>query len=306
MREKLPKVSTQTFLFDPSEFPPLSDITPEPAFKAFQNPVWTENKAQFIMRYLRYFVFITRHGTYIDGFAGPQEEKESDCWAAKLVLNSEPRWLRHFYLCDEKRSQAKLLERLRDEQPTLDSAGMKINRDIHVYRGDFNRKVDQILDASTITENEATFCLLDQRTFECEWQTVEKLARFKKLGRKIELFYFLANSWSDRALHAQEDMGKLTLWWGRADASDLKNMSREDRRDRLVYRMKNELGYWSVKPWPIYQRHDGGIVMYYMIHATDHPDGPSLMARAYRNAVSQMEPAEQLDLELQHPHPAAL
>src|ERR1700733_903128 len=117
MSEKLPKVSTQPFLFDPSEFPPLSDITPEPTFKAFQSPVWTENKAQFIMRYLRYFVFITHHGTYIDGFAGPQEEKESDCWAAKLVLGSEPRWLRHFHLCDEKRSQAKLLERLRDEQP---------------------------------------------------------------------------------------------------------------------------------------------------------------------------------------------
>ena len=27
------------------------------------NPVWTENKAQFIMRYLRYFVYITKHSS---------------------------------------------------------------------------------------------------------------------------------------------------------------------------------------------------------------------------------------------------
>src|SRR5580704_11966978 len=64
------------------------------------NPVWTDNKARFIMRYLRYFVYITKHGTYIDGFAGPQQEKETDAWAAKLVLESEPRRLRHFHLCD--------------------------------------------------------------------------------------------------------------------------------------------------------------------------------------------------------------
>ena len=115
MSQIVPAVNTQGFLFDPSEFPPISDISPQACFKAFTNPVWTENKAQFIMRYLRYFVFITRHGTYIDGFAGPQEEKESDCWAAKLVLNSEPRWLRHFYLCDYKKSQVTFLERLKDD-----------------------------------------------------------------------------------------------------------------------------------------------------------------------------------------------
>jgi hypothetical protein len=57
--------------------------------------------------------------------------------------------------------------------------GKPINRDIHIYHGDFNSKID---------EKEATFCLLDQRTFECDWQTVEKLARYKKSGNKIELF----------------------------------------------------------------------------------------------------------------------
>jgi hypothetical protein len=37
--------------------------------------------------------------------------------------------------------------------------------------------------------------------------------------------------------------------------------------------------------------------MYYMIHATDHPDAPEAMQGAYRNAVRPKEPAEQLLIE---------
>src|SRR5712672_141396 len=40
-------------------------------FKRPQHPIWTENKAKLIERYLYYFVMVTKHGAYIDGFAGP-------------------------------------------------------------------------------------------------------------------------------------------------------------------------------------------------------------------------------------------
>ena len=49
-------------------------------------PLWTENKARLIERYLYYFVLITKHGTYIDGFAGPQKKEPPFTWAAKFVL----------------------------------------------------------------------------------------------------------------------------------------------------------------------------------------------------------------------------
>ena len=39
-------------------------------------------------------------------------------------------------------------------------------------------------------------------------------------------------------------------------------------------------------------------MMYYMIHATDHKEGPPLMARAYKNAVYALGAAEQLKLAL--------
>ena len=85
--------------------------------------------------------------------------------------------------------------------------GRKLNRNIHIYHGDFNAKVDEILGGGTISEKEATFCLLDQRTFECQWKTIEKLAAYKKSGNKIEIFYFLANGWLERALAAQKEEG---------------------------------------------------------------------------------------------------
>jgi hypothetical protein len=32
------------------------------------------------------------HGTYIDGFAAPQDEEHPEMWAAKLVLEMMPKW----------------------------------------------------------------------------------------------------------------------------------------------------------------------------------------------------------------------
>ena len=127
---------------------------------------------------------------------------------------------------------------------------------------------------------------------------MEKLAKYKASGHKIEIFYFLANGWLERALAAQKDLDVLARWWGRDDWTELRAMSRDERRDVLVGRFKRDLGYQSVKAWPIYERENGGAVMYYMIHATDHPEAPKLMSRAYRNTVSPLEPIEQLDLGL--------
>ena len=38
--------------------------------------------------------------------------------------------------------------------------------------------------------------------------------------------------------------------------------------------------------------------MYYLIHATDHPDAPTLMARAYTHTTLPKETPAQLQLEL--------
>jgi three-Cys-motif partner protein len=271
---------------------------PRPKMRRPRHPLWTANKARLIERYLHYFVFITKHGTYIDGFAGPQKLDKEDMWAAKLVLANEPRWLQHFYLYELKGESFARLEALKASQPPRNMQRREPRRDIHLYHGDFNVLVLDLLNSGRITEKEATFCLLDQRTFECSWATLKALAQCKTSGNKIELFYLLPNFWLHRALKGQKDTQLLERWWGRPDWHQLAGMRALERANTFAQRFQEELGYWSALPWPIYQHAHGGAIMYFMIHATDHPDAPGLMARAYENAVLPKESEEQLVLEL--------
>ena len=162
----------------------LPDIEEEPVieFRSIQ-PIWTENKARLIQRYLKLFIHITKHGTYIDGFAGPQYLDKIDAWSAKLVLQIEPKWLGKFLLCDNSLEKYAHLNELRQSQPPNKKGDRR--RDIKLWNADFNQIVVQMLDAGSIDENTAAFCLLDQHTFECRWETLVRLAEYKK-QRKIE------------------------------------------------------------------------------------------------------------------------
>ena len=279
--------------FDLFEQFQATDI-PEPKVKNPTTPVWTENKARLVERYLFLFVLVTHSGTYIDGFAGPQEPDHDDMWSAKLVLESRPRWLQRFFLFEKDPQQIARLKQMVDSQPGRDKTKNEPKRETTITPGDSNVNIRALLDCGGVNRNQPAFALLDQRTFECEWATLQALAAYNtKL--KIELFYFLPNGWLDRALAAQKNEPIPIAWWGRDDWKSLQGIKHFDRAQIFVKRIKEELGYKSVKSWPIYDKKGGSNVMYYMIHATDHPVAPHLMARAYRKAVSPtIETAEQV------------
>jgi len=245
-------------------------------------PLWTESKAALIAGYLLRFVQVTHHGTYIDGFAGPQHDVSR--WSAKRVVDIE--LLQHFYLCDRKPAQIKALERLRDDRP---------GRDIRVVPGDFNVTVAGILVSGLITDKEACFALLDQRTFECQWATVESLANHKAGAHKIEQFYFLANYWLPRALSKVSE-ARASAWWGRDDWRDLDKMHGTARASLVAKRLRDDLGYGFATSWPIFDRRHGRRTMYYMIHASDHERAPKLMGDAYREAVGPLGTGVEVDL----------
>lgn len=262
--------------------------------KTADAPVWTENKAQLIQRYLRYFVFITKHGTYLDAFAAPQSpDHASTSCAAKLVLESEPKWFRHFALFDMNESGLSYLQTFADKENNH-------KRTVKVIPGDCNKRLPEYLVANPVPESEAAFCLLDQRTFECDWATVAAVANHKKSGNKIELFYFLAQGWLDRAIAALKDPETTLLkWWGNEDWQILAKKPCSERGRFLAKRLKKEFGYRYAYPFPIFER-DGnscGKIMFWMVHASDHPEAPKLMNRAYRNVVAPMEPVDQLEIE---------
>jgi three-Cys-motif partner protein len=277
--------------------PPPNQIEPETKFRE-RNPIWTECKARLIERYLYYFVQVTHNGIYIDAFAGPQELDKPEMWAAKLVIESRPRWFGKFHLFELNDSSIKKLIEMRDSQPPLDKKKKEPKRKIDIYPGDFNKNIAEVLQKNPVGDKEATFCLLDQRTRECDWQSVKTIATHKKGGNKIELFYFFPEGWINRSIAELKNNKdeKLTRWWGNSDWKDLLKWTGPARARLVCGRFKSELNYKHVHPFAIYERKEkGGRVMYYMIHASDHDAAPVLMNRAYGHALDTKESLDQMD-----------
>jgi hypothetical protein len=93
-------VTTELMLWPEHTLPHAAPTLPERNFKPLLSPLWTQNKARLIQTYLQLFEYITKHGTSIDGFAGPQDAAHLEMWSAKLVLDMTPKWFRDFWLCD--------------------------------------------------------------------------------------------------------------------------------------------------------------------------------------------------------------
>ena len=280
----------QEELFNLSEIPVRT--IKELVFRGIEQPIWTEHKAGLISHYLRYFVYITKHGVYIDGFAGPQDPSRPESWAAKLVLENEPAWMRTFYLCDRDPKQIEALKEMFKSKPKVKG------RTVDIKHADFNLHIHSILSTGTVGEKTATFCLIDQRTFECDWATVQTIAQHKS-ETKIEIFYFVPTGWLARSmsgLNCPEQ--RMLRWWGADDWARLQGISGSNVAEAFRRRFINDLGYTYAYSWPIYEQLDSKRIMYYMIHATDHDEAPKLMLRAYNNATRRSGPVEQLTLGL--------
>ena len=267
------------------EIPPLTGNAVE--IGALPSPIWTETKAQLIANYLRLFLMITKHGVYIDGFAGPQDKANPDSWAAKLVLELNPPWMKWFFLCElDKTSYADLVS-------MIEAQAYIPGRQIRYRHGDFNQWVDEVLASGAITNKTACFALLDQRSTECHWATVRKIAGHKKGPTKIELFYFFPTGWIHRAISETKDKAILNAWWGDEGWRQIEGI-KQDQAAGLFLSKIQTLGYRDVKSWPICAREFGaGRTMYHMIHATDHLEAPKLMYRAYRDLIGSGPGGEQ-------------
>lgn len=279
--------------------PPLFDLLPDsldrrkPKFRTPDFPIWTERKGLLVAEYLRLFIYVTHHGTYIDGFAGQQDEANEESWCARLVLRNAPNRgeLRHFHLFEISELPAARLRRMvKDEQR---------ERDVNVYQGNFNQEVDRVLRPSVLKQSEATFALLDQRCFECEWATVEKLAAYKA-PHKIELLYFMPEGWLDRSMKSakrEEKLEQIDRWWGRRDWDVLGRVTGPARAEIFRKRFEEELGYAHVDAWQIFDRTEKR-TMYYLIHAADHDEAPKFMRRAYRKCVLPPGKRDQLGFRI--------
>lgn len=241
-------------------------------------PDQTNSKSKLIAEYISNFQQITKGGLFIDGFAAPQRRSHEDAWSAARVLAIEPARLRTFWLCDlepEGLAQLKKLKALHHQKPRW--------RRVFVMEGDFDQTIDSILASGRITPKSPTFAFMDQRNMECQWATVQKLARFRS-KRKIQLMYFLGTGWVMRSIKSSTTEAKLqeiTRWWGGDGWKELDGMKQPDIALKVARRFEEELGYRHVKSYPILLVEGSTRVAFHLIHASDHELAPVLMARAY-------------------------
>ena len=135
-------------------------------------PLWTIDKSRLIDEYIHHFLLVTKHGVYLDLFAGPQHVTDAENWSVRRVLERRTEGnpsIRHYAVCDIKRKQADRLRNLGRNHPSF-----------RVYEGDANERVHEMLEGAPITAKTACFCLIDQRSFHCHWTTVEAVAQYKR------------------------------------------------------------------------------------------------------------------------------
>ena len=193
--------------------------------------LWSAEKSALIDEYIHLFLLVTKHGVYVDLFAGPQRVEDTESWSVRRVLERRTQGnpsIRHFAVCDKDPGQAQRLRELGSRHPSF-----------RVYPGDVNEEIHTILEGAAIGTKTACFCLIDQRTFECHWATVEAVARHKAEGRKIELFYFLAQGWLDRA-QSRASEEKLRAWWGNGDYGQFLGLRSYERANALCRRFRDE------------------------------------------------------------------
>lgn len=250
--------------------------------------LWTAEKASLIAEYIHLFLLVTKHGVYVDLFAGPQRVEDTESWSVRRVLERRTEGgptIGHFAVCDKDREQAERLRELGSDHPSF-----------RVYEGDVNEEIQTILDEARIGAKTACFCLIDQRTFECHWPTVQAVAQHKAEGRKIELFYFLAQGWLDRA-QSKANPEKLRAWWGNGDYRDFLHLRSYERANAICERFRNELNYKYAMPFAIQEKGPNSRTMYYMVHASDHRRAAELMSQAYRS-VREKRQTDGVQVEL--------
>lgn len=262
---------------------------------------WTRNKLRILAGYLPAFnVASTRSSqrVYIDLMAGQPENKDAVTGelfdgSARLALSSLPGFTRLAF-CEREPNASRLRADLQQRYP---------GRPWRVYAGDCNDTIDQVLADLSDVRWAPTFAFVDQQAREVRWETLAKLARFRRSRTrqwKTELWVLsspamiikgVAGTNGD-AFAAQVDLSYGTTEWrviqdARAAGAITAEAYRDEMVNLLRWRLERVLGYATTVRIPM--RMPTGMPIYDMVFATDHWVGNKIMSDLYR-AAAEREP----------------
>jgi three-Cys-motif partner protein len=261
--------------------------------------IWSKEKLDLLRCYIGNFSgpggFLTatkaaQQRYYIDLFAGPGQNsvKGTDLvisGSPLIALEAGPPTFTHLFWVDTNGRNVASLRAHRAEHP---------EHQIEIFHGNANVQVDKVL--KIIPRTYPTFAFLDPRGAELSWKTIEKLARHKP-DRKIELFILFAyNQGLVRLMpnDASKMVNEAALdrvmpdpdGWRRIYKTRIDRVSRpRDFRlsvlEEYVRGLKS-LGYKFV-PSPRLITTQERRPLYFMVFASDHPVGNSIMSWRLKN-----------------------
>lgn len=263
---------------------------------------WTKGKLDILRRYLDAFTTTTKHKAdetiYIDAFAGEQENRvrlteEPLEGSARIALSIDDPPFTRLRFFETETNAPKLESLLRRDYP---------KRDLKVLGGDCNELIPGELSRLRSLNWAPAFAFVDPNGMEAEWRTLEALARFKEGRRwKVEIFYYFAPPMFSRVLPVdgqpvrEEDAAKIDRMYGIKEWRHIYQarllstiepaQARKEYLNLMRWRLQETLGYqWT---HPIEVRNEQGVVIYYMIFATDHQVGDRIMSDIYARAAAE-------------------
>jgi three-Cys-motif partner protein len=260
---------------------------------------WTEHKLDILSAYLNAFTKASKHkaqGTtiYLDLFAGQAENASKltgqpiDGSPVRALQASPP--ISTVVLFELPQRASKLEAQLKTRFP---------NRDIRVFAGDCNARVDSALRQLNDVTWAPTFAFIDQQGAEIRWSTLEKLARHKQRSKyKVEIWLLFAHAQLPRGLKRRSDiedrfaqnvdaMLGTTDWRIAYNARIADELTAGQFRDELTnwmrWKLENSLGYKHTHAFEL--RNVGGTPVYSMVFATDNDAGNRIMSHLYGEAA---------------------
>jgi three-Cys-motif partner protein len=260
---------------------------------------WTRAKLQILDGYLKGFSRATKKSSdrvYLDAFAGSGRGRdrltdEEFPGSPRIALDvADPAFMRLRFF--EMPGKAQELEAaLVAEYP---------GRDISVVPGDCNETIPQEL-ARLGELRSPTFAFLDPDGMELAWETLEKIARYKKYKTKIEMWILFPSSGVQRTLRLDRapndaDGARATQLFGTDDWRRIHELRRADRlsgadaREGYVnlmrWQLQQGLGYEETHALEI--KNLKGNPLYHMILATDHEAGGRIISSLYNSAAREI------------------
>ncbi len=262
---------------------------------------WTRGKLEILRRYLDAFTTASKCSPtriYVDLFAGGLDNEDrltgesihSSAWVA-LATDDPP--FTTVCLFEREDKAAQLSTELTEAFP---------GRDLRVYGGDCNELLPQALWELRHLSRAPTFAFVDPNATEAKWSTLEMLAKFRRHSDyKTELFVLFAAPMFTRLLpvdgrvvrpkdaHSIDEMFGTSQWrhiyGARLDDEIKPSVAQDEYVNLMRWRLEAVLGYnWT---HPIEIRNEQGTRIYFMIFATDHPAGTSIMSHIYKVAAEE-------------------